>query len=164
MNLAQLGWWFAAGVVIHNAEEAWRLPAWSERAGRWHSHVGAGPFRFAVVVLSLAVLLAAWLSASGGALSTGAYFLNGYALAMVLNVVFPHIAATLALRSYAPGTATAILFNLPLGSWLIYRSLHKGYVERSTLLITAPLVALCILASIPLLFAVGKRLFGVSTN
>ncbi len=162
MSLALLGWWFAAGVVVHNLEEAWRLPAWSAHTGRWHARIGAGPFRFAVTVLSIAVLAAAWLSAAGGPLSPGAYFLNGYALAMVLNVLFPHVAASIALRRYAPGTVTAILLNLPLGGWLIYRSLDEGYIERSTFLVSGPLIVVAILASIPLLFALGKRLLGGS--
>ena len=160
MSLSLLGWLFALGVVAHNAEEALFLPAWSARAGRWHAQVGAPPFRFAVAVLSAAVLLAAWLASVGGPRSFGAYFLAGYALAMVLNVFVPHLAATVALRSYAPGTATALLFNLPLGGWLVYRSLAERYVESSVFVISGPATVLGIIASIPLLFAAGRKLFG----
>jgi hypothetical protein len=62
MSISLLGWLFALGVVAHNAEEALFLPDWSKRAGRWHAPVRKAPFRFAVVVLSVAVLLAAWLA------------------------------------------------------------------------------------------------------
>lgn len=65
----------------------------------------------------------------GGAQSAGAYFISGYALAMAPNAVVPHVVATVALRVYASGTATALLFNLPLGGWLVYRSLVEGYVD-----------------------------------
>ena len=157
MSLSLLGWLFAFGVIAHNTEEAVFLPAWSARAGRWHPNVSAGAFRFGAVVLSIAVLVAALLASIGGAQSVGAYFIAGFALAMTLNVFVPHVIATIALRVYAPGTATALLFNLPLGGWLVYRSLVEGYVEPTTFAIAGPAIVVCMLGSIPLLFAIGKR-------
>jgi uncharacterized membrane protein YraQ (UPF0718 family) len=56
------------------------------------------------------------LNSIGGSQSIGAYFLAGYALVMLLNIFIPYEAATVALRSYVPGTATALLFNMPLSS------------------------------------------------
>jgi uncharacterized membrane protein len=158
MTMSLLGWLFAIGVIVHNTEEALLLPPWSARAGRWHAPIGRGPFRFAVAVLSAAVLIAAWLATVGGPRSFGAYFIAGYGLTMALNVFIPHVAATVALRSYAPGTATGLLFNLPLGSLLVYRSLIEGYVEPSVFAIAGPVTVLCIVASIPLLFAAGRKL------
>jgi hypothetical protein len=157
VSLSLLGWLFAFGVVVHNAEEALLLPSWSERAGRWHPRVASKEFRFAVAVLSVVVLLAAALASIGGPRSFGAYFVAGCALAMALNVVIPHLAATIALRTYAPGTATALLLNLPLGGWLVYRSLLEGYVEPTLFAVTGPLTVLSIVASIPLLFAAGRK-------
>lgn len=153
-----LGWLFALGVVIHNTEEALFLPAWSARAGRWHVQVSAKTFRFAVVILSVAVVLAAWLAAAGGAHSVGAYVLTGYALAMVLNVAFPHVAASVALRSYAPGTATALILNLPIGGCLVYRALTEGFVEQPVFAIAGPATVVVLMAAIPALFSLGNRL------
>jgi hypothetical protein len=158
MSLSFLGWLFALGVVIHNAEEALFLPAWSVRAGYWPRAVSAVSFRFAVTVLSVAVLLAAWFASTEGSQSIGAYILAGYALAMVLNVFIPHVVASVALRSYAPGTGTALLFNLPLGGWLIYRYIVEGYVQPSVFLVSGPVTVLVIVAVIPLLFYLGKKL------
>jgi hypothetical protein len=104
------------------------------------------------------VLLAAALASIGGPRSFGAYFIAGYALAMVLNVVIPHLAATITLHTYAPGTATALLLNLPLGGWLVYRSLLEGYVEPTLFAVFGPITVLSIVASIPLLFAAGRKL------
>ncbi len=160
MSLSLLACLFALGVVVHNAEEAVFLPAWSAHAGRWHVRVGAGEFRFAVAVLSLALAIAAWLAVVGGAGSIGAYVITGYALAMVLNVLVPHLVASVALRTYAPGTATALLLNLPLGSCLVYRSLTEGYVEPSVFAVSGPITVLLIMVSIPLLFALGRKLIG----
>ena len=162
MSLSLLGWLFAFGVIAHNTEEAIFLPAWSANAGRWHFSVSSGAFRFGAVVLSVAVLVAALLASLGGPQSFGAYFISGYALTMVLNALIPHVVATIALRVYAPGTATALLFNLPLGGWLVYRSLVEGYVEPKVFAIAGPATVVCIIASIPLLFAIGTKLTNAS--
>ena len=62
-----------------------------------------------------------------------AYALAGYALAMLLNVFVPHVLATLALRQYAPGTATALLFNLPVCGALLYVGIKDGYIVTDQL-------------------------------
>ncbi|TAM34009.1 MAG: HXXEE domain-containing protein [Rhodanobacter sp.] len=155
MDLSLLGWLFALGVVVHNAEEAWLLPSWPKRPTRWR--ITPRVFRLGALVLSLLALLAAWLAAVGGRHSAGAYLLAGYALAMVLNVLAPHVIACLVTRSYAPGTATAVLFNLPLGSWLIHRLLQDGAIEPAVFAWSGPLVVLGLLAFVPVLFALGGK-------
>jgi hypothetical protein len=104
MSLSFLGWLFAFGVVVHNIEEAIYLPGWSARVERRHMldrryfSVRARAFRFGAGVLSVAALGAALLASIGGSQSFGACFISGYALAMLLNVFVPHVAATIALR------------------------------------------------------------------
>ena len=162
MSPSMLGWLFALGVVAHNAEEAWLLPSWPGRLSfRWAT-VQAGPFRLAAAVLSLLALLAAWLASVGGAHSLGAYFIAGYAAAMVLNVFLPHVAATLRMRAYAPGTATALLFNLPLGGWLVYRSLAERWIEPSVFAVSGPLTVVGIAALGAVLLWLGSRCVAAS--
>jgi hypothetical protein len=162
MSLSMLGWLFALGVAAHNAEEAWLLPSWPGRPKfRWAT-VETGSFRFAAAVLSLLALLAAWLASVGGAHSLGAYFLAGYAAAMVLNVFLPHVAATVALRAYAPGTATALLLNLPLGGWLVYRSFAEQRIEPVVFAVSGPLTVLGIVALGAALLWLGNRCVAAS--
>lgn len=158
VKISFLGWLFALGVLAHNAEESWLLPQWSASAGGWHPSVSSAEFQFAAAVLSLAVILCAWAASTGGARSLGAYLLTGYALAMVLNVVFPHVLASLALRNYAPGTATALVFNLPLGGWLLWRAITEKFVQPSVFAWSGPLTVIAIVASVPALFATGRYL------
>jgi hypothetical protein len=158
MGITSLGWLFSLGVVAHNVEEAVLLPQWSLRAGRWHRPVSAFSFRFAVTVLTVAVLLCAAAASDGGSRSCGAHLLTGYALAMVLNVFFPHVLASLMLRTYAPGTATALLFNLPFGGCLLWRAIHEDFVQPATFVWSGPLTVVAITGSIPLLFLAGERL------
>jgi hypothetical protein len=91
--------------------------------------------------------------------SVAAYLLTGYVFTMVLNVFAPHVVATIAMRKYMPGTATAVLLNLPLGCWFLSRALENGYVRPRVFAWVGPLTAICLLASIPLLFALGRRLW-----
>ncbi len=158
MNFILLVWLFALVITVHNFEEAIWLPGWSKTAGRWHRPVDAGEFRFAVFVLTVLAYAAAGLATAAGKESAGAYLIAGYALAMLLNVFFPHVVATVVLRRYAPGTATALLLNLPVTALLLDQAFREGYVHIEKFAWVGPLVVVCILASIPILFVLGRKL------
>jgi hypothetical protein len=161
MSLETIGWLFTLGVLVHNTEEALYLPGWSAHAGRWHARVEAMEFRFAIFVLSgLLVIFAAAASLSGAG-SVSAYLMAGFVLAMVLNVFMPHLLATIFLRKYMPGTITALLLNLPLGVIYLVKALLERNIEPKIFAWSGPLTVLLILASIPALFLVGRKLFPV---
>ena len=150
-------WLFVLAVALHNTEEAIWLPRWSRSAGHWHRAVAQGEFRFAVVALTVLAVFAAALASLQGAGSVGAYLVSGYALAMLLNVIFPHTLATLVLRRYMPGLATAWLGILPTSAALLWKALHEGAVEPGRFWIVGPIIVAGILASIPALFWAGRK-------
>ena len=158
MSFETLAILFVVVIAIHNAEEAWLLPDWSAGAGKWHVPVGAFEFHFALCVLTFAAALAAAAAIIGGRESIGAYLVSGYALAMLINVLVPHLAATIALRTYAPGTATALLLNLPVTSALMLKAIGDGYVAPNTFAWAGPAVTLAVALSIPVLFRIGRNL------
>lgn len=160
MSYLNLAWLFAAAIAVHNAEEAIWLPGWSRTAGRWHHTVGSSEFRFALAVLTMLAAVAAVLASLQGKQSLGAYFLCGYALAMLLNVAVPLVLATLVTRHYAPGTATAVLINLPVTAMLLRTALAESYIDSSTFAWAGPLVAITIVALVPVLFRVGRAANG----
>jgi hypothetical protein len=153
-----LAWLFVAAVAAHNLEEAIYLPAWTVRAGRWHRSVGPGEFRFAVFVLTTLAGAAALLATVQGRESFGAYLLSGYALAMLLNVAFPHLLATIAMRRYMPGTATALVLVLPAAAALLHHALRQNFISPTTFAFAGPAVVIAIALLIPALFAIGRRL------
>ncbi len=159
-NLAwpDIGWLFALAVTLHNAEEAILLPRWSQQGGPWRVPVEAFEFRFAVAVLTAFAYGAAYLAAHGGPGSIGAHILAGYALAMVLNVLVPHLWGALALRRYVPGTASAILLNLPAGGYLLYSGVRDGEIGFDKFVWIGPASVAALSASIPLLFFLGRKL------
>ena len=158
MDFRNLAWLFVAGLALHNLEEAIWLPAWSVNAAPWHPPVAPFQFGVAVVALTVAAAASVLLVRLGGRRSLGAYLVTGYALAMLLNVAFPHLLATIALRSYMPGTATAVLFNLPVTALLVRAAFREGYVERRKLLWAGPLVVGGLMLAIPVLLAAGAEI------
>ncbi len=151
-------WLFPLAITIHNIEEALRLPEWSARAARFHKPVGAFEFRFAVIVLTLLGYLITLLSFLHGANSVATGLLCAYCLAMLLNAFVPHLAATVALRRYAPGLATGLFVNVPVTAWILHRALAEGYVTMQLLAVSSAIMIPALLASIPLLFAAGRAL------
>ena len=61
--------------------------------------------------------------------SPAACVLAGCAFAMVLNVVAPYCIATRTLRQCMPGTATALLFSLPLGGFFLAQALSENFIQ-----------------------------------
>ena len=157
MSLTAIGWLFTLGVLAHNTEEAVWLPAWTARNVRWRVAVGNRTFRFAAAVQSTFLILLGALALSSEPQSVPAYLFAGYVFAMVVNVFAPHVIGSIALRKYMPGTATALLLNLPLGLLFLRQALAEGFVTWDTLVWAAPAMALAILLSIPVLFALGRR-------
>jgi len=158
MEFATAAWCFPVVIALHNLEEAIWLPAWSRAAGRWHAPVGAFEFRFAIAVLTT-LALAATLAAVGPApTGWGTQALCGYAAAMLANVFVPHVAGTVALRRYVPGTASAVCLNLPVTLLLLANALREGAITPVGLAWAAVVVMVGLLLGIALLFRLGKRL------
>lgn len=153
------GWIFALAVSLHNLEEARYLPAWSHGGSRWQRPVGVREFRFAVIVLTLWLYaLNVWTDRSEAG-SLPVYLLAGYAFAMLLNVLVPHVVMTVLLRRYMPGLATGLLCILPAAVGLIHVGLRSGTLSLDRLIWVGPLTALGLLLSLPILLELGRRIF-----
>ena len=142
MGFDVLAWPFVVAVAAHNLEEAIWLPAWSHKAGKWHRAVTTSKFRFAVVVLTALAAGAAWLAT---------------AFAMLLNVVFPHLLASVATWRHMPGTLTALVLNLPVTTALLRATVRENYVDMQRFLFVGPVGVIGIVAMIPLLFWLGRK-------
>lgn len=148
---------FLLGFSLHNIEEALWLPAWSVHAKRYHKPVTAGEFRFAVIIVTaIGCLFTFQYFIFSGAYIPRCIYL-GFVLMMVLNALFPHLAATVALRRYAPGTATALLLNVPIGSFILVTSIGSES-ELLQVLAAAAAVTAIMLPLIKLLFIAGKKI------
>jgi hypothetical protein len=129
VRFANLQWLFPVVITLHNVEEAIWFPAWAKRTGFWRRPVSPGTFRFAAAVLAVLALAVTWLSARSGGQTLWTYLMFGYMAAVLANVVYPHVAISIATRSYTPGTATAVALNLPVLSFLVASALAEGQVS-----------------------------------
>lgn len=126
---------FGIGVTLHNLEEAVYWPRWA----RSNLRLFFEPNRKIYWILTSLVSVVIWIPIMGVCVSPrGQPFqsvLSGFALAMAVNAVFPHLALSLAKHAYAPGTGTGMLFNLPLGVLLIRGQLvvttSNAYIWRN---------------------------------
>jgi hypothetical protein len=158
MSFGILQWLFPVVVTLHNAEEALWLPGWSKRAVLWHNPVTPGVFRFAVAILTALAFAVTWLSAESGKQTVWTYLALGCMVATLANVLIPHIALTVGLRSYMPGVATAVTLNLPVLSLLVVLALKEGYVSGVKAAEYSVGMAGLLLLSIPALFKLGRVL------
>ncbi|PWB82892.1 MAG: hypothetical protein C3F11_09500 [Methylocystaceae bacterium] len=158
LSFPVLLWLFIAAMALHNLEESIYLPSWPGFGLGGRLRISAFAFGFAANTLTVLAVVCAALAQSGGAGGLGMYLVCGFALAMVLNVVFPHLLQTLWTRSYAPGVGTAALLNLPTGTLLLAKAFDARLIDPQRFLTTGPLTIAAIVALIPLLFRIGDAL------
>lgn len=158
MRFQHLQWLFPVVIALHNTEEAIWLPGWSKHAVLWRRPVTPGSFRFALVVLTVLAFVLTWLSAESGKQTVWAYLAFGCMCVTLANVLIPHLAFTVALRSYMPGLATAVALNLPVLSLLVVIAIREGYVSGWKAAANSAGVAGLLLAAIPALFKMGRAL------
>lgn len=151
-------WAFPAAVTLHNVEELILLPSWSRGAGQWHPAVGPVEFGFAITLLTVLAWVATARAARFGRESGSLYLTMGYVAAMIGNVFVPHLLATAVTGQYAPGLATGLAINVPVGLYLIGRALREGQITPSRFAVTSPAVVLFLIGLLPPLFAVGRWL------
>jgi hypothetical protein len=88
----------------------------------------SGEFRFVLALLTAAAWVVTYLSWRNGPQSVWAYLLFGYMIAMLVNVMVPHVPSVFVFREYVPGVVTAVLLNLPVLTLLSTRALRARYV------------------------------------
>jgi hypothetical protein len=149
---------FLFGFSLHNLEEGLWLPEWSKNAGKYHKAVEKNEFLFALIVITVLGYLLTFLNCLlGREIPVYAYIYSGFIGMMILNSVFPHLVATIALRKYSPGLLTGMLLNIPIGIVILIDMLRAGLrLEFMALSIIG--VGSIVLGSLNILFGIGKRL------
>jgi drug/metabolite transporter (DMT)-like permease len=149
---------FPLAITLHNIEEALWLPQWSRFAKRYHKPVDRNEFYFALICVTLMAYLVSFLLLFFGEIDILRYAYFGFVGAMILNVLFPHLIATIVLKRYTPGVITGILMNVPCFSLLIAYGIKEEIIAPYEVIISTVIVGGLLLVSLPLLFKLGKRL------
>jgi hypothetical protein len=150
-------WLFPVAFTLHNIEEAIWLPAFSQRAGRFHPPVARGEFLFALVPITLLGWFVTGAFALYGRQSLAGDLFYAFNLVMAVNVVFPHLAATVVLRRYCPGLITGIVFLMPSTVYLLSLGYDRGDYSLTRLLLIVPLLAAFLVGAIQLLSRIGRH-------
>ena len=151
---------FLMAFTLHNIEEALWLPRWSARAGRFHAPVEPDRFRFAVIIITALSYLLVFLHLMVPSSVVFRYAYYGLVLVMMVNVVAPHLAATIALKSYSPGLFTGLLLLIPAGTAIIMNALDSEDAETGLILISAVITAVFLLLVIKLCFRLSAYFTG----
>ena len=150
---------FLFGFSLHNIEEAIWLPKWSKYARKFHREVNDNEFRFAVVIITAIGYLLTFqylIFSTDYQISKFIYLV--FISMMIINVIFPHLAASIILRRYAPGTATGLLLNAPIGLYIILNGVNNSR-ELFLLIFSTVFMVIFFLLLINILFKIGKRIF-----
>lgn len=151
-----LFWLFPIAFAIHNLEEAFWFPTYSKSAGKFHKPVNTFEFVFAVINLTLLSIIITFLLVISSKQSLACYMYFAFNFGMLINVFFPHLAATIVLRKYCPGLLTGILFLVPITVYiLLFGYKNQYFLFPKFWFIALPFAGLVIVA-IPILFKVGK--------
>jgi len=160
IEFRKLIWLLAITETIHNLEEAVWLPAWSATAGVWHPPVGVFEFRFAVTIVTMICYGVIYLYyRSGNKLMT--YILAGTLALILINIIIPHMAATLSLRQYVPGVISGLLLNAPVTLYLLRRGFREGIFSTRMLLFGTLGFAIVMVPLLPVLMRAGKFIGGM---
>lgn len=151
---------FLFAITLHNLEEALWLPDWSKHASKFQKPVEKNEFRFAVICITALAYLSAFYYLVSSDSGFAKFIFAGFLGAMMLNAVFPHLLATLALKSYAPGLLTGILLNIPINGFILHTFIQNQELTYIQLALSTIAVGAVLVMLIPLLFKIGKSVTG----
>jgi hypothetical protein len=155
----RIQWLFPAAVTLHNGEEALMMPRWLHvHAAQLPVVPSAVAIRGALLAVTLMAFLVTALSAKAGRQSFWGYLLFGGAATMLLNVLVPHVPATLLFRGYTPGVVTAVLLNLPVMSLCMAVAVRQQWVTGIRAVRYAVLVPVATVAVIAAYLALAAHL------
>ncbi|MFP7479910.1 HXXEE domain-containing protein [Terribacillus saccharophilus] len=149
---------FLIAFTLHNLEEAFFLPAWS-RTSKFQKTVEPKVFRFAVTVITLVAYSIGALYFLWPSNVYLQYLQAGLIGAMLLNVLVPHVAATIAEKKYAPGVVTGLILIFPFGSLAMYHMFQISEIKILGVVFSAIGIGILLLGIIVTLFAIGKRFY-----
>lgn len=149
---------FCLAITLHNLEEAIWLPKWSQQSTRFHKPVTPSEFHFAVLVITILAYLSALSFLYMPESNLAKWIFIGFLGSMIINVIFPHLIATVLMKKYAPGLLTGLLLNLPINILVINQMFLKNLIIWKEVVISTFLVGIFLLVWIPLLFKIGRNI------
>ena len=101
-SIPSIFWTFPVGFSIRDIEETLWLPAFSNSAERYHRPVETIEFWSAGAIMTSPATIITILFYFAGKQSVPCYLSFGFRFRMLINLIFPHLAATIAPKNYCP--------------------------------------------------------------
>lgn len=149
---------FCLAITLHNLEEALWLPKWSQLDSSFQNTVTPNEFHFAVLIITALAYLVAFLYMNFSESNIIKWAFIGFIGSMIFNAIFPHLIATLLMKTYAPGLATALLLNIPINTVILFKLHDLKLVTLKEIVLSTAVIGIILLAMIPLLFMFGGNL------
>lgn len=149
---------FCLAITLHNLEEALWLPQWSQMGLKFQKPITPIEFHFAVLIITALAYFVSFLFLSFPKSRIIKWTFIGFLGSMIFNAIFPHIIATILLKTYAPGLVTAVTLNIPINIIFLYRLHKQNLIRVIEIVIATVVVGILLLAVIPILFAFGGTL------
>lgn len=143
-DFQHLLWLVPVLFAVHNAEEAPQMERWMHRLPPGlYRRVTTRQFALAVCLLTVLVAALTAIAASFPDSAVATHMVLGAQAAIFVNVLLPHVLATLRYRLYSPGLVSGLLLNVPFSLVLFGRALEERRVTWLGLLLlhaVAPVV------------------------
>lgn len=111
---------FCLAITLHNLEEALYLPQWTTTVSL-PLHLQPKPFYIVVSIITLLAYIITALMLCYPNKPRYRFLFIGYAGAMWINAFVPHMIISIMTRTMMPGVITAILFVLPICTFILYK-------------------------------------------
>lgn len=147
---------FVFAILLHNFEEALWYPSWSKKVLNRRKPIGQQEFLFAVLMITVLAVFATSAFIMFPHYNITKYVYFGFLLSMILNVIVPHLIATIIFRKYTPGLITGLALIIPINGFIIYRALSFKTINSIELIISTIVVGGILLICIPLFFKLSK--------
>lgn len=149
---------FCLGITLHNFEETLWLPQWSQMGLSFQRPVTPNEFHFAVLIITVLAYFVSFLFLSFPKSRIIKWTFIGLSGSMIFNAIFPHLIATILMKTYAPGLMTALALNVPINFIILYKFHKQNIIRVNEIIISTVFVGISLLAIIPVLFTIGGNL------
>jgi hypothetical protein len=165
LSYRSVQWLVFAFLALHNLEEGLTMHLYFPRINELLREIAPptlvsvmptpAQFYAALVGATLIPLLLVIFATTGTPSQFKSYLVAIVQAQVCLNVLVPHVPAAIMLGGYAPGLATAVLFNLPFSVYFFRRCLRESHITRRGLFVMLLVALPLLLLSVRLLYALG---------
>ncbi|MEZ4994195.1 MAG: HXXEE domain-containing protein [Saprospiraceae bacterium] len=151
--------------AFHNLEETLGMEKWSHTIPAYmHRPVTTIQFGVAVFLFTALGFVVVFARGLYPTERLYYYFIAGFSGMLLLNVLMPHLLATVYFRKYAPGVITGLLINAPLTMFILIRLKALGLLTTQEIVFSGLIGGIIGVELAALFLKIGERLAPLVRN